>query len=382
MKIELDSPDLLEKNVRELLNRFVSMPSVFPGEKDFADEIQKLLVTHGFHVRTVDSETDRYNIIASFGESQKHLAFYGHMDTVAPAQGYSNPYTLVEDGDVLRGLGATDMKGGVVAMLVAGCLLKAEGKPVKLIFGVDEENISLGANDLCDSGALDDVAAMLVPETGQVKDFNQPYQLSLGRRGRLVFNIEIKGRKAHAAEAHNGINAIEAASTFILSVPSLSFPSHPDLGEVIFIPEAISSETESLSLPEMCTLRLTALTTPSVSHNEVCRALEDLMRHQGIQGSVSFSARKTPFSESYVADVRDPFVAMVVQNASFDGVEFMYNASVADENVFAAKLGIPVVTLGPTGGGEHTSEEWVSFKSLITLTERYIEIARKYHQTN
>jgi hypothetical protein len=38
--------------------------------------------------------------------------------------------------------------------------------------------------------------------------------------------------------------------------------------------------------------------------------------------------------------------------------------SVADENVFANRLHIPVVTIGPIGGGDHTAEEWVSLNSL------------------
>jgi acetylornithine deacetylase/succinyl-diaminopimelate desuccinylase-like protein len=57
-----------------------------------------------------------------------------------------------------------------------------------------------------------------------------------------------------------------------------------------------------------------------------------------------------------------------------DGVFPKYASSVADENVFAYRCGFPVLTLGPTGGGEHTAKEWVSIRSLGACVERYVEM--------
>ena len=45
--------------------------------------------------------------------------------------------------------------------------------------------------------------------------------------------------------------------------------------------------------------------------------------------------------------------------------------SVADENVFADMLDIPVIVSGPIGGDEHHQDEWVLRKSLIDLAQSF-----------
>ena len=48
-----------------------------------------------------------------------------------------------------------------------------------------------------------------------------------------------------------------------------------------------------------------------------------------------------------------------------------YALSVADENDFANELHVPVVTIGPLGGGHHSQDEWVSRQSLRDLVRLY-----------
>ncbi|MEZ4979978.1 MAG: hypothetical protein R2772_11890, partial [Chitinophagales bacterium] len=100
----------------------------------------------------------------------------------------------------------------------------------------------------------------------------------------------------------------------------------------------------------------------------------------GIKAEVSLQPRTTPYGESYQVNLEDPFLTEL-QEKIFNpqGVSAYYCGSVADENVFANRLGIPVVSLGPRGGGCHSCDEWVSLKSMDDLVEMYKEIIKLFN---
>lgn len=45
------------------------------------------------------------------------------------------------------------------------------------------------------------------------------------------------------------------------------------------------------------------------------------------------------------------------------------------------RLNIPVICLGPMGGGKHTKEEWLDLDSLNSVEETYKSITRLYHHS-
>ncbi len=66
---------------------------------------------------------ERPNLLATldFGPGGRHLVLCGHIDTkpVGGAHWSVEPFSATVDGDRLYGLGSTDMKGAVAAMIVA-----------------------------------------------------------------------------------------------------------------------------------------------------------------------------------------------------------------------------------------------------------------------
>lgn len=53
-----------------------------------------------------------------------------------------------------------------------------------------------------------------------------------------------------------------------------------------------------------------------------------------------------------------------------------YRNSVADECVFAERLNVPVVTIGPDGGNAHQADEYVEVISLEKVVTTYLTILR------
>ena len=365
-------------NAIELLKQLVSIPSVFPNEAEVSAFIGAKLEGMGFRVEQVLTAGGRPNLVATFGESPSYLGFYGHMDTVPPAKDYAaNPFEVRLEGDRLSGLGVCDMKGGLSCILTAAAWAVQEKLPLKLIFGVDEEDISQGAHDLVDSGLLSDVAYLIVAESGQVRDFEQAFSVCLGRKGRIVFEAEVAGKIAHAAEAARGINAVEKAALLIGALSQYQFPPHPELGRSSLVVQEISAQSDSFSVPDSCRFSFSLLSTPGLGSEDVSRIVAEMATGLGVSVKLRTRERLTPYGEAYETDLQHPFYRLLKEQVIDPaGVTPIYTASVADENVFAHRLRIPVLTMGLIGAGDHTAGEWASLASFGRLIEAYRQAIR------
>ncbi len=363
----------------DLLKNLVAIPSIFPHEQEIAKFLIQYLRRLGFSVQTVMTDGKRPNIVATFGEAKKYLAFYGHMDTVARDE-KTLPYKVVVRGKKAYGLGVADMKGGLSAILQAGKFARDRNLPVKIVFGVDEENISEGAHDLISSESLKDIGFMIVAESGQASDLNQPFAVCFGRKGRILLEAKIGGKRAHAAEGERGVNAIEQAAKAISLLTSLRFQKHRRLGKTTVAIHSIEGNTDSFSVPDTCTIQFSLLTTPNIKSHEVIQAIQAKAKKQGINLTLNLVKRKTPYSESYEVKY-DSFLHTLEERILRPrNITPLYATSVADENVFANRLNIPVVTLGPIGGGDHTVSEWLDLTSLVTVEDIYKQIIELYNK--
>lgn len=142
-----------------------------------------------------------HNLVArtDLGRGQR-LVLAGHVDTV-PANGNEEPRI---EGDVLWGLGAADMKGGVAVFLDLALTVSDPGVDLTFVF-YDAEEVALEHNGLRrlsrerpDLLAAD--AAILGEPTGAV--------VEAGCQGTLRAEVTLAGERAHTARPWMGRNAI------------------------------------------------------------------------------------------------------------------------------------------------------------------------------
>jgi acetylornithine deacetylase/succinyl-diaminopimelate desuccinylase-like protein len=367
----------------KLLKELVAIPSVFPNEQKISNFLAKYLEEIGFTVEKVPTQKTRNNIIATYGKAKKYLAFFGHMDTVPPEKEIKNPYKAVIEGNRAAGLGTEDMKGGIAAILKTGEYAVEKKLPLKIVFSVDEEDISRGANDLCTSGLLKNIDFLIAAESGQIQNIHQPYNVCYGRKGRILFELEVIGKKAHAAESKKGKNAIDAAVHLLSEIKNMELPLHRLLGVSEIIIQSIQSESDSFVIPDKCMIKLSLLTTPQIKSSEVAEKIKNLAKKLNIKIDIRLAKRETPFCESFEVDTKNKFLKLLEKKIFIpDKVEPIYTPSVADENIFANRLKIPVISLGPIGGGGHSRDEWLDIKSLRIVEARYKEIVKLYHSTS
>lgn len=374
--------DLNNQPVVKLLDKLVSINSVFPNEERISTFLQKYLKDLGFNIQTVRTGKNRENIVATFGKSDAYLAFYGHMDTVPLPVGVSSPKFLIREGKGY-GRGAVDMKGGIAAFIQAGKFAVENNLPVMLILGVDEEYISEGAHNLVDSELLNKIGFLISGESGQIKNLNQPFNVCLGRNGRILFEISVIGKAAHAAEEHKGINAVVKAAELINKIVRIKFPKHPRLGSTKAVIQEINAVSGSYSIPELCRFQVSIITAPNTKSADFEKAVREIAVSLGTQIEIKQVERHTPYNESYEVDLRHPFM-MVLKKEVFqkNNLTPIYTQSVADENVFANRLNIPAISMGPIGQGAHGENEWVDLNSLVEIEEAYKSIIRLYKSSS
>jgi len=370
------------------LSNLISINSVFPNEKEIGEYLESSLKELGFSVQRQEISENRFNVIAERGERGNPILFYGHMDTV-PVYGAwtSSPFELVKRDGRLFGLGVYDMKSGIASILSA--LQQDTDRKIKVAFGVDEENNSAGGWKLFNSGFLNDVEGIITTEIGDIDNESLGTRtITLGRRGRAVYEFRIPGKSIHGAHSSGESNALSEASRLAIALEGMnnSLSKHENLPNASQFVSRIHSEATSLSTPSEATVvldrHLVVPETPESVLNELRNFLDGLyssgrLNEANGRISVSIKEREAPYLMPYLTPKEHDFTRSfsdAVRN-EIGEPQYNYGWSVADECILAS-TGIPLITLPPIGGNEHTADEWISQNSyfeMIRVLRRFIK---------
>lgn len=197
-------PDLLA-----LTAELVDIPSVSHEEGAIADRVESLVSDcDHLEVRRIGN-----NVLArtSLGRPMR-LVLAGHLDTVPP----NGNERAVVTGDVCRGLGSADMKGGLAVMVEV--MRNARRPAVDLSFiayvceEVDQRHSGLGEIAASAPEWLRADAAILGEPTASI--------VEAGCQGVLRVDVELRGARAHTARPWMGVNAIHRLGALLEAVAS------------------------------------------------------------------------------------------------------------------------------------------------------------------
>ena len=226
--------------LKDLISIDTSVPPGLNYDKaiDYLEPLFKELgfVTHRVIIPAEHAEgrEGRVNLICHRREKGKpHLIFYGHIDVV-PAEGWDAFKPRVVNGKVY-GRGAADMKGSIVAFLLAIESLKGKHLDfdVSVMLTTDEE--------FSQASQLHYLAQYLEPIPGaHFLNLDSSFGfVSIAGLGALHVDIKVKGKSVHSGLSHLGENAVEKASLLMKALLDLKHrieeresdvPTHPDTG--------------------------------------------------------------------------------------------------------------------------------------------------------
>jgi succinyl-diaminopimelate desuccinylase len=200
--------------VIDIARALVAVPSMYPpgDTHGVASVIESMF-------DDIDAELERYEtlphvmnlVVRIRGKQQgRRLVFNGHMDTfpLINVEQWSADFNGEEREGKLYGLGVSDMKGGIAAIIFALRHLAAvresfSGEVVATFVGDEESMGTEGSQYLLTVVPHAAGDAMISADTGS------PQVLRFGEKGMIWLSLEAIGKSAHAAHVHRGESAIE-----------------------------------------------------------------------------------------------------------------------------------------------------------------------------
>ena len=338
-------PDLLA-----LTASLVAIPSVSHEEAALTDHLEaELQVLPHLVVERVGA-----NLVArtQLGRSRR-VVLAGHTDTV-PVNGNAEPRL---DGDVLWGLGSTDMKGGLAVMLALAREVAAPAVDVTYVFYAGEE-VAAEHNGL--AHLLRDRPELL---EGDVAILGEPTggELEAGCQGTLRMEITLRGARAHTARPWMGRNAIHRMGELLRLVDGFE-ERQPEIQGVRFREALqavlVTGGVAGNVVPDTASVTLNHRFAPDRTAQaaaDAVRALLDPVLEDGDEVAVIDSAPAAA-----------PGLDNPILRALVDDHQLTVTAKLGWTDVarFAA-VGVPACNLGPGDATlAHTAEERVDRASL------------------
>ncbi|MDY6789512.1 MAG: M20 family metallopeptidase [Candidatus Nanohaloarchaea archaeon] len=363
------------EDVESLVKDLVAINSVSGNEEELANYLHDYLEAQG--VETINQDG---NVVVELKNgSDKALHFNAHMDTVDadPDKWEYSPWSpTVEDGRIY-GLGASDVKGSIAALIKAIEDLKDRELDLDLYFAfVKKEEI--------DGSGTEAFMDYYIEEGLNEKYSNQACVLTeptgleaieIGCKGLVFLEITTQGESAHGSRPSKGDNATLRMLEVVEKLKELKNEfkdyQHPLLGEpTISIATTIESGGSINKLPSSCRMTCDIRTVPGM-HDQVMELVEEKAGHLA---EIETTGRPVP----PVLTPEDEEICTVAKKAA--GVEFT-TATGSDDSIFYSKNGINTVVLGP---GEkkaiHRPDEYIETKKVEDAVDNYIKIAEHFSE--
>ena len=352
-----------------------------PGnELEAAKFCKSILDSIGFDTQLLQHSDKRASLVAMLeGQSTAETyLFVGHLDTV-PAGDNSNwnhdPFGGECTQEKIFGRGASDMKGGLTALLQAAASLKS--KKVKntiiLTLTADEESGCAGANAIIQIPQVRKSRFALIPEPTS-------NNIGVAEKGALWARITTKGKSAHGSMPDMGINAIDSMVQFINTMDFCQYEKaeHQYLGKFTSSLNTIFGGIKTNIIPDYCEITMDIRTLPSQEHQEILGLIQkNIETRKSISENFECSMETVINKPGIEVDPRQGKAADIIKiikgakkDSQFIGLNYY-----TDGAVIIPELDIPFLIFGPGDAAQaHTQNEELDLEKLFLSCEIYQEI--------
>lgn len=377
-----------EKQVTELLKQLIEIPSV-NGAKEVdrcAAFIVQWLKSAGIQAEII-SQDGVANVVASIGKKgEKKMLWNGHFDVVPAGdltQWNTEPFKPFVKEGYLYGRGASDMKSGIAAMMLAMKKLKAkeEKLPGEIVFwGIgDEETGSVhGTVQLLKEYDKEFDAAIVTEPTD--------FCLESAQRGLRWIEVHIHGKACHAGRPHVGKNAIEQAAKMIQALKDISYDISNNifeegLKEPSLSVNKITGGIQNNIIAEECTFLIDRRMLPGETAGQVLQQIETACESVREEGFVFECKMINDGWDPYMIEQNEPVLLLLEkyfeQVTGTKPVVRGKGGCTDASHIF--KAGIPVVIFGAGSANEsHTANEKVSLQKLAQSVEILARTATEF----
>lgn len=353
-----------------------------PGEKEVAAYVRRFFEQRGIEVWEQEVFPGRNNVIARVpgDDSSRRIVFEAHMDTVSVKGMTIDPFDPVVRDGKLHGRGSVDDKAGLAAMMHAVADIHTSGEPppceLWLAAVVDEEFSFRGVVKLCE-GIKADAAVVAEPTE---------FKCVIASKGVLRWRIRTRGKAAHSAKPHLGINAITAMSRVVLALQEdherLQTAAHPLLGPATCNVGVIHGGVQVNFVPDEAVIEIDRRLLPGEEVESVLAHYQSMLDALMKQHPDVIAEMEKPMLQdwSFQTDANAPLVQLsrdvlrgMKREDGVSGVPFGSDASKF------ARLGIPTILFGPGSIDQaHAAIEYVECAEVEAALAFYTQLARRF----
>lgn len=374
-----------EGDVKEVLREimeFIKVSSIVGSEAEGSKFIYDLMVKWGFKPEFQFVEEGRFNVICRINRgSGIKLLLNGHIDTVPPVMDWSrDPFQPVIENRRLYGLGAIDMKSGLITLLYSlrrFLELYEDDLNGEIIYSavVDEEGYSKGAKKLISEIEYDSAI------------IGEPYdgiesEVVIGETGKRLLELECIGKAAHAFRPWRGINAIEEAAKLILKIVEEGTIEDEKFGKLQ--PSTLKIEggykVYNVTVPEKCIVEINFLTKPEQTDEYLINWVKEIAKKINLKGELNVRI-KEPRYYGYITSENSSIVSSFKK--AFEEVHGFkprigFKATITDGNIIAMGGIKPLIIYGLRGGNAHMANEYLEINSIGKTCNVYIKTMKNY----
>ena len=351
----------------EIFEALMAQDTINPpgNEKRGALCLKEIFDREGIPCEVQDLGDNRANFIASFGEGDKILEYSGHLDVVPCVGDWQHTAIgTTEEGDLIYGRGACDMKGGVAAMCSAAISMFRDKTPlngqIRLTFVADEEDANLGMHAFLDSHK-----AATYTILGEPTDLH----VAIAHRGVGRYYIDLLGHACHAALRSTEETAVAKAARAVMAIEDLNKQLESMTHDVLPSPSIVVTMLQGYEkdnvVPGKVRLLVDFRVLPGMTEPQTRKLVQDALDAHGIVG---FELTKHFFMPGGEVAQAHPFVSACVEQAEKlnERKEAPQAFGASCEQCFLVEAGSATVIIGPGSLDQaHTVDEFVEKAQLL-----------------
>lgn len=410
--------EMRQDELFQILERLISFPTVSPPARNTMDAQQyvaDLLESIGFDAELWEVYPGDPNVTAvkkgSASDRYNSLLLNGHIDVAEvgdTSEWERNPFEMVIENGRAFGRGATDMKGGLAALLFVFKLLHEEGIQLKgdLHFQsvIGEEAGEAGTRACMERGCSADFAVVADGSSSKIQGQGGVITGWVTVQSPVTQHDGLRSRMIHAGGGVKGASAIEKMMKLIQGLQELErhwavTKSYPGFAPGIntINPAVIEGGRHAAFIADRCALWITVHFYPDEDYDSVTAEIEDhLLRVAAADpwlkdhppafkwGGRSMIEDRGEIFPALELDPHNPgFITLADWHRRTYGSppEVGMNPSVTDAG-WIGRAGIPTVVYGP---GEleqaHAVNESISVQQLVDYAKVMIGFITEYCET-
>lgn len=340
----------------DLLKRLIATSSVSRDEAAAADVMEGYMQEKGLSPQR--SGNNLWCMSDGFDAENPTILLNAHIDTVKPVAGWQHdPFTpVVEDGK-LYGLGSNDCGGGLMALLQAFMILRAEKNPFNLVYLASCEEEVSGKN------GIESVLSLLPKIDFAIVGEPTGMQPAIAEKGLMVIDATAHGKAGHAAR-NEGDNAIYHAIKDIQWLAEWQFPKQTELlGPVKQTVTIINAGTQHNVIPDTCTFTIDVRSNECYTNEEIFAFFQENLTSELKARSFRLSSSSIPMEH--------PFVQACIR----EGLTPFGSPTLSDQ----ALMRFPSLKLGPgESARSHTADEYIKISEIDNAISLYVKLLKDF----